>query len=256
MIAKNRIITCLLLEDDTGTRQMMVDVITRRFAEMQTHPCATLAEANKVLTAFHPDILVLDAHLPDGNSFEWLSTFYTRASHCKIIFVTAYSDFAVSAFQFNALDFLLKPFTPRELLAAMEKAIASLEDEAYKLQLETLIQNMGQPNHGDKKIVLKTVDDIHVIQLKEVLQAKAEDNYTSFHLVNGTELLVSQPLKSFEKKLAKMGFMRVHQSHLVNLMHILTFRKRNATLVLTNQLVIPVAQRKKSDVVAYLSALS
>lgn len=249
-------ISCLLLEDERSTGEMMLDVMAKAFPDIIVYPCFNLEEADRVVQQ-QPDMMILDINLPDGNSFEWLNSCYSNGLiSTKIIFVTAYSDFAVQAFKFNAIDFLLKPFSPSELIVSIDKVIAQMDDEAHRWQMELLLQNMLPHRDGSKKIVLKTVDDIHVVRLNDVFQATSDSNYTRFHLIGGTELLVSQPLKSFEKRLEGSGFMRVHQSHLVNMEHIATFKKKTATLVMSNQVSIPVSQSKKQDVIAYLSKLS
>lgn len=250
-------ISCLLLEDDASARAMMLDIIQQQFPAITLYSCSNLAEAHTTFLQYQPPVLILDVNLPDGNSFELLTTLYEKGhQRFKVIFITAFADYAVQAFRFSALDFLLKPYTPPELIAAVNKVLESIDDDEYRLRLETFFHNTTEPAAGEKKIVLTTLEDIHIVKLRDILQAESDNNYTRFYFENGKELLVSQPLKNFEKKLDTQGFMRVHQSHLVNLSHITAYRKKSNQLVLKNNIAVPVSQNRKTNVMEYLAKLS
>lgn len=250
-------ISFLLLEDDDAARVMMGDIIQQHFPAVTLYPCTNLAQAGELFLQHLPQVLILDVNLPDGNSFELLTTLYHKGhQHFKVVFITAFADYAVQAFRFSALDFLLKPYTPPELVSAVQKVLESIDDDAYRQRLETFFHNTGQTSDADKKIVLTTLEDIHIVKLGDILQAESDNNYTRFYFENGKELLVSQPLKTFEKKLDMQGFMRVHQSHLVNLQHITSYRKKTNQLVLKNNIAVPVSQNRKTNVMEYLSKLS
>lgn len=249
--------SCLLLEDDAAARAMMQDILQKQFPALRLHACGNLEEARTTWQQHKPPVLILDVNLPDGNSFELLSSLYQQGQQqFKVIFITAFADYAVQAFRFSALDFLLKPYSPDELIAAVTKVLDTLDDEEYRARLETFFHNTSQHTDYEKKIVLTTLEDIHIVKLKEILQAESDNNYTRFYFENGKELLVSQPLKAFEKRLDTQGFMRVHQSHLVNLQHITSYRKKNSQLVLKNNITVPVSQNRKNSVMEYLSKLS
>lgn len=250
-------IRCLLLEDEMPTRHMMMDIMAGKFPNIAVKACSNLKDADQIFETEEIDMLILDIHLPDGNSFAWLaSKLEEQLITLKIVFVTAYSDFAIEAFRFNAMDFLLKPFSPNDLVRSIDKVLSRIDDEWRRIEMELALQNMTQQANADKKLVLRTVDDIHVVQLQEILYASSDNNYTYFYLASGRQLLVSQPLKSFELKLSGVGFMRVHQSYLVNLDHIQTFKRRTSVLVLSNNTEIAVAQSKKHVLVEYFSKLS
>lgn len=250
-------ISCLLLEDDALARSMMQDIIQKHFPQLVVHPCGNLEEATEAFYQHQPTVLILDVNLPDGRSFDLLNTLYAKGHQAfKVIFITAFADYAVEAFRFSALDFLLKPYTPQELVEVIDKVMHSIEADQYRLRLETFFYNAQPHSEGDRKIVLTTLEDIYVVKLKEILQAASDNNYTRFYLDNGKELLVSYPLKTFEKKLDTQGFMRVHQSHLVNLQHITSYSKKTSQLILKNNTAVPVSQNKKTIVMEYLAGLS
>lgn len=249
--------SCLLLEDDASARAMMQDILQQQFPTLTLHPCANLEEARTIWQQHQPPILILDVNLPDGNSFELLNSLYQQGhQRFKVIFITAFADYAVQAFRFSALDFLLKPYSPDELTDAVTKVLDTIDDDAYRVRLETFFHNASQHTDTEKKMVLTTLEDIHIVKLKEILQAESDNNYTRFYFENGKELLVSQPLKTFEKRLDTQGFMRVHQSHLVNLQHITSYRKKTSQLILKNNITVPVSQNRKNSVMEYLSKLS
>lgn len=249
--------SCLILEDDAAARDMMQDILQQHFPALTLYPCGNLEEAHTTWLQHQPPVMILDVNLPDGNSFELLSSLYQQGhTRFKVVFITAFADYAVQAFRFSALDFLLKPYAPDELIAAVTKVLETMDEEEYRTRLETFFYNTSQQTDHGKKIVLTTLEDIHIVKLKEILQAESDNNYTRFYFENGKELLVSQPLKTFEKRLDTQGFMRVHQSHLVNLQHITSYRKKTSQLVLKNNITVPVSQNRKNSVMEYLSKLS
>lgn len=249
--------TCFILEDDAGALEMMVSIIRNHFPGITLITAGNLSEARALLQQHQPSVLLLDVNLPDGNSFDLLTERYQKGTPLfKVVFITAFADYAVQAFRFSALDFLLKPYSPDELIAVINKVLESMDEDEYRQRLETFFHNAAQPIDSEKKIVLTTLEDIHIVKLKEILQAESDNNYTRFYFENGKELLVSQPLKSFEKKLDAQGFMRVHQSHLVNLLHITAYRKKTSQLVLKNNLTVPVSQNRKTSLMEYLAGLS
>lgn len=243
---------CLVVEDDPGSQENVIDILENNVEDIAVYAACNLKEGEQLFFAQNPNLLILDVNLPDGTSFDLLNKIYQSPHQFKIIFTTAFSDYAVEAFKFSALDYLLKPFLPGELVNSVQRAIQELEQQDYKKQLEVFFQSYQQTDQKPKKMVLKTTDHIHIIETDEILQAKSDNNYTIFHMADGREIMVAQPLKSYDQRLSPLGFMRVHQSHLVNLQHVKTFQKRQDTLVLANKVQVPVAQSKKARLVDFL----
>ncbi|MBI6121384.1 LytTR family DNA-binding domain-containing protein [Salegentibacter maritimus] len=242
----NNDVKILILEDDHASLDMISDLIRVNFKDCLVETTKTIKEAQVAFENFLPDILILDINLPDGNSMDFLENLFQKGyKNIKVIFTTAYSNYAVKAFRLSALDFLLKPISPQDLISAIEKTIKSLKDHRYSLKLETLFSN--QQMKAEKKIVLKTLEDIHIIPLKDIIQAQADNNYTIFFLCDGRQILVSKSLKNFEEELQKFNFMRVHQSHLINTMHILSYQKKRHCVQLANNIAVPVAQSKRQS---------
>lgn len=249
-------ISCLLLEDDQEWLKIMTTTLQVNFPFIELYPFSTIAEASNSYADHRQSLLILDINLPDGTSFEWLKTLKAaKESNFRVIFTTAFADYAVSAFKFSALDFLLKPYAAQELITAVDKATKNINEHHYRTQLETFIHNYTHQDKKDKKIVLKTLEEIFVVQLTDIIAAEADNSYTHFLLKNGQSILVSQSLKEFDTQLSPSGFMRVHQSHLINLNYILGYKKKTNMLVLTGDLQIPVSQNKKVKVMEYLNSL-
>jgi len=249
-------VSCLLLEDDEMSAKMIVDIIHGSFHDLKLTVSTDIEEARWKFRQQNPQILILDINLPDGLSFDWLAELYQQGFDGHIVFTTAYADYAIQAFKFSALDFILKPFMPEELIAALHKGLKALDDRKTRMQLETFFYNYKQERILDKKIILKTLEEIQVVFVKDILAIEADNTYSKFHLKEGASVFVSQPLKEFDKQLSAVGFLRVHQSYLVNMSAVKSFKKKSNLLVLEDKLDIPVALSKRGLVIDYLNNLS
>lgn len=189
-----------------------------------------------------PDLVLLDINLTDGTGFDLLKKF--NGFQFKLIFITAHEEYAIQAFKFSAVDYILKPVVASDLLNAVEKAGKAIQQEETELKISALLANLDKI----KKIVLKTAESIHIIHVKNIIRCEADVNYTNFYLDNGERLIVSRTLKEFAEMLEPAGFFRTHQSHLVNLDHISRFDKtEGGHLVLADDSIVPVSSRKREE---------
>lgn len=198
----------------------------------------------KTIKELNPDLVFLDIQMPDGTGFDLLEIL--GDTNFKLIFTTASDEFAIKAFKFSAIDYLLKPIDPDDLMGAVNKIE---QQQAPTSRLELLKENLNQP----KKIALNTVDKIHIVDIEEVIRLESNVNYTLFFFKDGTRLLVTKTLKEFDKMLSEHNFIRVHQSHLVNSNTIKEFVKQNGEIILTDGTKIPVSTRKKSALMDMIS---
>ncbi|MEW7293047.1 LytR/AlgR family response regulator transcription factor [Aquimarina sp. 2304DJ70-9] len=245
-------ISCFIVEDDSQALSYVSSIIKQYGNVTILGNSESIHDAAKHIKKFRPDFIILDVFLTDGNAFEFLALF--DSIDFKIIFTTSFAKYAIEAFKFSALDYLLKPYTEQEMVSALQKVDQDIHKENYRLQLQTLLQNFSNQT-ASKKLILKNADAIHIIKTEEILFAQSDNNYTTFFLVSGKEILVSKPLKSFEEKLADLSFFRVHQSFLINLNYITSFDKRNEQIILDQKHAIPVAQSKKQQLIAYIEKL-
>ena len=190
----------------------------------------------KLIKELKPDLVFLDIQMQDGSGFDLLAIL--SDTKFKLIFTTASDQYAVKAFKFSAVDYLLKPIDPDELMAATQRIDAQNEPTN---RISLLKENLEQP----KRIALNTLDKIHIAQVDEILRCESSVNYTTFFFVDGTKLLVTKTLKEFNTLLDGHGFIRVHQSHLINTQFIREFSKSTGTLVLKDGTNVPVSTRKK-----------
>ena len=210
-----------------------------------------IVNAESAITTHHPDIVFLDISMPGGNGFELLKKY--RVLPFKLISITAHNEFAVKAFKYSALDYLLKPINPDELIAAVDKASSLIDKENLSQRLEIFMANMESKSTDVKKIVLKTSDSIHVINVNDIVRCEADRNYSSFFLTNKKTILVSTTLKDYDELLSSFNFFRVHQSHLVNLNHIERYEKKEGgCLIMKDGSTVPVSVRKKEELLVLL----
>ncbi len=242
-------ISCFIVEDDPQAYGYASSIIEKHNNITILGNSDSIHEAANLIKKLQPDFIILDVFLSDGNAFEFLALFDTI--DFKIIFTTSYAKYAIDAFKFSALDYLLKPYEEKDLMLALHKVSENIHKENYQLQLNTLLQNLSS-NETSKKIVLKNADAIHVVKTEDILYAKSDNNYTTFLLTNTKEILVSKPLKSFDEKLVNHNFFRVHQSYLINLLHISSFNKRDEEVILNETYTIPVAQSKKRNLIDFI----
>jgi two-component system LytT family response regulator len=199
-----------------------------------------------------PDLIFLDIEMEDGTGFDLLRQIDRR--DFKVIFVTAYDHYAVEAFRFSAIDYLLKPITSVDLYTALDKVREATGKEKINYQLSVLMENIHQLSKEKKKIVLRELDTLHVIQLDEILWCNADGSYSIFYLTGGRKIMVSQHLKEFEDLLSPNGFFRVHRAHLVNLNKVRKFTKsEGGTILLEENISLPVSVRKRERLAEMLA---
>ena len=202
----------------------------------------------KLLKKNTPDLLFLDIQMQDGSGFDLLEIL--PATPFKLIFTTASDAFAIRAFKFSAIDYLLKPIDPDELVAAVEKATSQLGDTSESIHV--LLENVKDRN-SPTRIALHTLEKIHIVEIDEILRLESTGNYTQFFFLNGAKLLVTRTLKEYDKLLSEQGFFRVHQSHLINMEQIKEYVKIDGGyIVMKDGSKIPVSVRKRPSLVKAL----
>ena len=212
----------------------------------------SVVEAAKLLRRTEPDILFLDIMLGDGTGFDILEIFPNLRS--KIIFVTASDEFAIKAFKFAAIDYVLKPYSNQDLSEAIERAKQQIQPDQERLNI--LKNTLTAPEKKPDKISLHTLDKIIIVNLDDIIRCESDSNNTMFYLQDGRKIFVTKTLKYFSDMLKPYGVLRVHQSHLVNLRYISAFIKTDGGyLMLNNGENVPVSVRKKTEVIEILDRM-
>jgi len=214
----------------------------------------SIASARKLISDLNPDLVLLDIQLSDGMSFELLRSL--PSIPFKVIFITAFDKYAVQAFRFSAVDYLLKPVDPEELAEAVKRA-GDLNRHQANLQIKALEENLRSLIGQKQKLILKTSEKIHLVDLDQVIHCESDDNYTIFNTIKGERILVSRTLKEYEEMLTDCKFYRVHKSHLINLSHVKFFEKQDGGfVVMSNDTRIPVASRKRDELLMVFDKMS
>ncbi|MCC7455234.1 MAG: response regulator transcription factor [Crocinitomix sp.] len=190
----------------------------------------------KCINELKPDLVFLDIQMNDGSGFDLLEILPIK--NFKLIFTTASDEYALKAFKFSAVDYLLKPIDPDELMEAVNR-VEHQEKASERISL--LKENLNHP----KRIALNTLDKIHIVQVAEIVRCESSVNYTMFYFTDDTKLLVTKTLKEFDQLLSDHDFIRVHQSHLINVKFIKGFTKSDGYIFLKDGTKIPVSTRKK-----------
>lgn len=201
-----------------------------------------------------PDLVLLDIQMKDGTGFDLLHRL--PAINFKVIFITAYDRYAVQAFRFSAVDYLLKPVNPEQLKEAVLRA-GKLIREHFDRQMKVLEENLNSVSNKNKKIILRTNESIHLLDVGNIIYCDSDSSYTTVHTVGGEHIIVSRTLKEYEEMLAECGFYRVHKSYLINLFHVKRFdRMDGGFIVLTDGFKIPVASRKRDEMLGLLEKMA
>ena len=243
-------ISAVLIDDDSNLREGMKVMLSSYAPEITVLGEAESVESGvKLIEEVRPEIIFLDIMIIGGTGFDILEQLNQRNANitAHIIFVTAHEKFAIKAFRFSALDFLLKPVDPEDLQEVIKKIknITTTKDNDYK-HIELLLDNMSRKKDSFKKIALSNSDGIHLFEIQDIIRCESEDNYTKFYFRDHKPLLISRTLKEYEELLTDHSFERIHQSHLINVNELKSYIKKDGGfVVMSDNSKLPVSQRKK-----------
>ncbi|MBL4706280.1 MAG: response regulator transcription factor [Flavobacteriales bacterium] len=232
----------VIIVDDEVDALVTIERFLTKFCPQIT----VIAKADNVQSAIEaihtnePDIVFLDINLQEGTGFDVLEK--VDANKFKTIFTTAYSEFAIKAFEVKAFQYLLKPINPLKLQAAVNDVIEGVELVEKLKALNDIIASFPT-----EKIGLPVKDKITLTKIDDILRLESESNYTKVFLVNGKSVLVAKTLKVFDELLEDKSFERVHKSHMVNVNYISTFIKKENILTLSTGSEVPVSRRYKQS---------
>jgi two-component system LytT family response regulator len=232
----------IIVEDHISVRENLEGFFQQQPGFILVDACGTVYEAIVLMHTTKPDLLLLDIGLPDGTGFDILEQ---MPNHSKVIFLTAHNEYAVQAFRYGAIDYLLKPFNPDELREALQRVISAqpLLQEQIAITLHSFKKKKPQDY-----IALRSQAEVEIINLKEILYLQGDNGYTTVFLNNGKKVVTSKTLKDYEELLPGTTFLRTHQSYLVNELYIGRYRPKESLIYLKNGTQIPVSSRKKEMV--------
>lgn len=238
-------IKAVIIDDEENTREVLTGVLNLKCKDVEVVGYGKDVKSGiEAINKYKPDVVLLDIKMPDGTGFDLLLRIKAEAYNFHVIFITAYEEYALKAFRFSAIDYLLKPIDPNELYKAIEKCKTMHKDE-FKQKMETFSYNSDKQGEN-KKIVLKTQDAIHIVKVNDIIRCESDGGYTTFFTVNNGKIMVSHSIKDFEELFEEFGFFRIHQSHLLNLAFVKRFDKREGGyVIMSDESVVPVSRRKK-----------
>lgn len=244
-------INCILVDDEPLNLDGLEKMINRYCPELTVAGKAGNAqEALDLIRSVSPQIVFLDIQMPRENAFDLLDQLIPVSF--EIIFVTAFDNYAMKAFKYSALDYLLKPVDMDELRVAVQKARTKLQEKDINLRLASFLQQIKEKSN-QSRIALKTKEGLIFYPIKEILYCTAERAYTRFTFTSGKHLLVTGNLKEFEGLLPEDNFCRVHDSYLINLDHVKKYHYGKGGYVeMADGQAIDVSSRKRA---AFLSKL-
>jgi two-component system LytT family response regulator len=214
----------------------------------------SVASGYRIIRDKAPDLVLLDIKMEDGTGFDLLNQL--KNIDFKVIFITAYEEYALEAFDFSAVDYLLKPVNPEKLANAIQH-VEKLVQHTVNIQLEALQENLDPENRKNRKIVLRTHESIHLVRISDIMHCEADGGYTTFTTIEGEKIIVTRLLKEYDDMLSGHGFFRVHRSHLINLQHIKKFdRQDGGYVVLTGNIKVPVSSRSREKLLQLFDKLS
>jgi two-component system LytT family response regulator len=232
----------LIIDDEAEARKAVNNILTTF-----CHNVEVLGEADGVasgielITKKEPDVVFLDVEMADGTAFDLLQNI--NPIHFHVVFITAYEKYAIRAIKFSALDYLLKPIDPQQLIDAVNKLskVSPRENQSDE-RIELLMDNKKSLS----KLALPTLNGYRFIRVKDIIRCEANNNYTSFYLQTTERILVTKTLKDFESLLKDDSFIRVHQSHLINVDYVEQYIKgEGGVAIMSDGSQVEISRRRK-----------
>ena len=214
--------------------------------------CTDADSAKEKILQLEPDLVFLDIAMPGKTSLTMLSEM--KNISFQIIFVTAHNEYSLQAFKYSAVDYLLKPVHEDLLINAVQRASKRIQDGLVNRNVETLLHNIQQTKTTkDIKLCIPSLKGFQVIRLSDIIFCESETSYTVFHLTDNQKLVSSKPIFEYEQMLETNDFVRIHRSYLVNINHVVEYRRgEGGTVVLQNGAELEVSRRKKDNFIAVM----
>ncbi len=237
----------IIIDDEPGNIDVLKKMITDFCDGIKiVGTGASVDEAIILISEKKPDLILLDIEMPGKNAFDLID--HLKPVAFEIIFVTAFEHYALRAFRYSAIDYLMKPVNIRQLREAIEKAGKRIKEKNFQERLDNFF-NIEKKK--ETKIAVQLKDGYSFINYNDIVCCSSDGTYTVIYLVNGSKLLSSNNLKHFTDLLPEDTFCRIHNSHLINLHHAVSYSKgRGGTLLMVNKMILEVSQRKKDEMLS------
>lgn len=247
-------IKAIIVDDELGARESLSKMIEKNCKQLEIVAKADSAQAAfEAITNKQPDLVFLDIEMPNGNAFDLLEKF--KEINFNIIFTTAYDHYAIKAIKFSAVDYILKPIDPEELVEAVKRFEKKHQGQPNVLdkQFKTLLSNV-RPENKLKKVGIPDGDGLIFINLSDIVRCESDGNYTFFILTSGKKIIASRTLGEYEQMFTEDNFFRIHRSHLINLQHVKKYIKgEGGYVIMSDDSQVEVSRRNKNEFLEKLS---
>ena len=246
-------INALIIDDESACTESLTLELGMYCPQVKVLACChSAAEGLSAIIKHKPDLVFLDIEMPRMNGFELLNQL--QQINFEIIFVTAYDQFAMKAFKFSAVDYLLKPIVYEDLIAAVNKVEQRIIKSLGTDHLEAVLANINFLHNNLSTIAIPSLEGLEFVQVDDINYCEAQVNYTCIHMTDGGSLLLSKTLKNVESMLENHHFIRIHQSYLINITHIKKYiRGQGGYVIMRNGANLPVSRNKKEDFIKKIS---
>lgn len=248
--------TTLIIDDEAKARKLLTTILNEYCEEVsEVNEASNLPDGVEKIKALKPNVVFLDVEMPEYMGTQIMDFFEEGEIDFKIIFSTAHSEYAVKAFELNAIDYLLKPLRPKQVKEAVSKAYSEIKQKTLSEQLTELKESFNTQNF--KKIGLPVSDGILFIEIEDIICMEADGMYTKFYTKSNSSKLVSKPLKHFVELLGNnKDFFRPHRSYCINMRYIKQFVKKDGGyLVMDNDVIVSISKEKRDDFLHLMGTL-
>lgn len=244
----------VIIDDEPDLREINKRLLLDNFTDIEiVGEAGSVERSISLIKEQKPDLVLLDIEIKGGTGFHILQK--VKPYNFKVIFVTAFNEFALKAIKFSALDYILKPVNEAEFCQAIEKAIAHFDTKKTEIQFDNFFEHYEKQS-PNKKIVLRTSESVFLVNLSDIRYCKSDNSYTVFHIRDKKSIMVSRSIKEFAELLEEFSFCRPHQSYLVNINFIEKLDKTDGGfIVLDDKTEIPISTRKKQAIMQILDKL-
>ncbi len=246
----------IIVEDEEASRETLRNYLNKYCDGIEIiAECPNINEGQKAIESLSPDLVFLDVEMPFGNAFDLLERL--EEINFETVFVTAYSQYALKALNYSASYYILKPIDIDELEAAVAKVRENIDNknaQDQSLQTKVLLENIKMSQNQNKKVVLPVLDGFEVVEVNDIIRCEANDNFTDFHLKDGSKKVICRTLKFYEDVLQDSGFIRVHRSHLINMDYVKSYKKgKGGVVVMSDGSHVDVSATKKQNFLDHFS---
>lgn len=249
-------IRSIIIDDELNNCENLKNILERYCPEVEVSGMAHNAtEGLELITKENPQLIFLDVQMPGGSGFDLLESI--KKPTFDVVFVTAYNQYAIKAIRQSAIDYLLKPVNILELKEAVSRVGEKINNKDNENEKLLNYLDNQRNTKSQRKIALPSIERLLFVKVEDIIRCKGENNYTHFYLLDGSSILVSKTLKEYEEILSEEKFIRVHQSHLINARHVVSFEKRDGGyLKMSDGSTVTISRQRKEFVLSTLSRLN